>query len=293
MTLDVASPSASVLLVQQLPAEMVILAASTLSRHLDISLHQAEQQLRSGVIKPNGPMDAKTEDQLFAVLGALGLTRQSAESPHDLTLSVQLTDPADLAFLAPKLAIVAQLGLAVVFQALQRPGGLVLENLTTTAVTGLRKQLRRLQGLKTALSTMNAQCDLFVVSKPSANVSRQLGRYLALMGATPCRFSGALASCLTVHQTKQIRSRFPQAGLIGLDRAFQRFDLFLTGIGDLAPQDVAEFLSTRTNLSGAMVECVTPLRPLQIEKGLTRAVTQQFRADYAAIGLQTCARLTA
>ena len=292
MTFDIASPSGTVLLVNQLPAEMITLAASVLSRHLAISRQQAENQLRSGAIVLDGTIDAKTEDQLFALLGALGLSRKIGDGPNGLTLSVQLTAPDDLAFLAQKLAVIAQVDLAVVLQGLQCPGGVILQDLAAGDVARLRKQIRRHQGLKTTQSDSNALCDLFVTGPLTASISRELGRYLALIGVTPCRFSGALASELTVQQVKQICARFPTTGIIGLDRAFQRFDLFLTGIADLAPQDVAEFLSTRTNLSGAMVECVTPLQPLQIEKGLTRGVTQQFRADYASIGLQTCARLS-
>ncbi len=291
MTLDIARPAGTVLLVNPVSAEMLPLATSTLSRHLAISKAQDEEQLRNGTIQLDDIVDPKTEEQLFALLAALGLTRQNAEAQSDQSLSVQLTLPADLAFLAPKIATITKLPLSCVQQALQRPGGVVLENLTATEATQLRKQIRRAQGMKTAQSSMNAVCDLFVIQALPITVSRTLGRYLALMGATSCRFSGALASGLTLHQAKHICARFPHSGLIALDRAFQRFDLFLTGIGDLAPQDVAEFLSTRANLSGAMVECVTPLQPLQIENGLTRGVTQQFRADYAAIGLQTCARL--
>lgn len=292
MTLDIASPTGPVLLVNHLPAEMIALATSVLSRHLTISRQHAEDQLRSGMITLDRAIDAKTEDQMFALLGALGLSRKVDDGPNDLTLSVQLTAPDDLAYLAQKLAVIAQLDLATAQQHLQRPGGVILQDLAEVDVTRLRKQIRRHQGLKTTQSDTSALCDLFVTGPLSANTSRELGRYLALIGVTPCRFSGALASELTVQQVKQICARFPTTCVIGLDRAFQRFDLFLTGIGDLAPQDVAEFLSTRTSLSGAMVECVTPLKPLQIEKSLTRGVTQQFRADYASIGLQTCARLS-
>ena len=292
MTPDIARPSGIVLRVHPLSAELLILATSTLSRYLAISKVQAEEQLRAGVITLNHAVDRETEDQLFAVLGALGLTRQKSQAQGDQSLSVQLAARADLAHLAPKVAMITELPLTVVQMALQRPGGVTLENLTEARVSQLRKLIRRVQGLKTAQSDRNAVCDLFVIKPLPASVSRQLGRYLALMGATPCRFSGAVAQGLTVHQARQICARFPNSGLICLDRAFQRFDLFLTGIGDLAPQDVAEFLSTRTNLSGAMVECVTRLQPLQIENCLTRGVTRQFRADYAAIGLETSARLT-
>jgi len=292
MTLDIARLAGTVLLVNPLPAEMLTLATSTLSRHLAISKADAEDQLRKGAITLHSAVEPKTENQLFALLAALGLTRQNAEAQCDLSLSVQLAASADLGFLAPRLARIAQLPVCTVQMALQRPGGVVLENLTASQATQLRKQIRRAQGMRTAQSNMNALCDLFVIKPLPGSVSRQLGRYLALMGATSCRFSGAVAAGLTVQQAKHICTRFPQSALLGLDRAFQRFDLFLTGIGDLAPQDVAEFLSTRTNLSGAMVECVTPLQPLQIEKGLTRGVAQQFRADYASIGLQTCARLS-
>ena len=292
MTPDIARASGTVLRVRPLSPEMLILATSTLSRYLAISKAQAEDELRKGVITLNPAVDPKTEDQLFAVLGALGIIRQKSRVQGDQFLSVQLAARADLAHLAPRLAMIFELPLPAVQMALQRPGGMILENLTADRASQLRKLIRRVQGLKTAQSDMNAVCDLFVIKPLPASVSRQLGRYLALMGATPCRFSGAVAQGLTVHQAGQICARFPQSVLIGLDRAFQRFDLFLTGIGDLAPQDVAEFLSTRTNLSGAMVECVTRLQPLQIENCLTRGVTRQFRADYAAIGLETSARLT-
>ena len=292
MTLDIVRPAGTVMLVNPLPADMLTLATSTVARHLAISRSEAEGQLRLGAITLDDSVDTATQDQLFALLAALGLTRQTAEWQGDLSLSVQLAKPVDLAYLAPKLAAIVQLPLAAVMQALPRPGGVTLENLTADGAHRLRKQIRRIQGFKTVQSNMTAQCDLFVISPLPVGLSRSLGRYLALLGAVSCRFSGAVAAGLSVQQVRHICGRFPQAGLIGLDRAFQRFDVFLTGIGDLAPQDVAEFLSTRTNMSGAMVESVTPLQPLQIEHGLSRGVTQHFRADYAAIGLQTCARLS-
>lgn len=291
MTQDTVSFATSTLLVRQMPAEMVILAASTLSRHLDISQSEAEAQLRSGSIKLDRTVDAASEDRLRALLAALGLSQRAGEAPFDQVLSLQMINPADQAYIAPKLAVLLQMDVAVVAHALQRPGGLIIETLSTDQAAHLRKQCRRHHGVRTAISHTNAICDLFLAGALPAGLGRELSRYLAVMGAAPCRFSGALAAGLSLRQTKQIRARFYGADLISLDRAFQRFDLFLTSIGDLDAQDVAAFLSTRSNLSGAMVECVTPLQPLQIEKSLTRAAAQQFQADYAAIGLQTCARL--
>ena len=68
------------------------------------------------------------------------------------------------------------------------------------------------------------------------------------------------------------------------------------GVDGLAVQalpapDAAAFLETRTNMNGVMVECVTPLRPLLLEPGLSRRAARAFTADYAAIGLETCLRL--
>lgn len=120
---------------------------------------------------------------------------------------MQLTPAADLAFLAPKLATITQLPLSAMRLALQRPGGVILENLTAADVTRLRRQIRRTQGMKSVQSNMNGLTDLFVINPLPASVSRQLGRYLALMGASSCRFSGALAAGLTRQQAKHICAR--------------------------------------------------------------------------------------
>lgn len=78
MTLDIARLAGPVLLVNPLPADMLTLATATLARHFAISRGQAEAQLRNRAITLHHAVDNKTEDQLFALLRAMGLTRQDA-----------------------------------------------------------------------------------------------------------------------------------------------------------------------------------------------------------------------
>ena len=123
MTIYTASPTETVLLVNQLSAEMVALAAMTLSRHLAISRTTAEDHLRRGIIPLDKAVDAKAELHLLALLASLGLTRQNRCAPNDQTLSIQLTSPADVPFLAQKLAAITGGQAGPVQHALQRPGG--------------------------------------------------------------------------------------------------------------------------------------------------------------------------
>lgn len=267
------------------PADLIELAAPIVAIHLAISQTDAAAQLRQGqVLMANGRAAAR----LVPLLQALGFApRIVSDGPVDIAL--QVAEPQDVALLVPALARVLQRDEAAVQAALRQPGGIVLHDLTQPQTADLRQRLRPLRGLR--LTEASGLSDLFAIAPLDRTDRRAFSRHLAVLGLVPCRFTGALATGLSAVQVAQLRARFDDAGLRAVNRAFQRFDLFLTGTEGLPAEEVVAFLSTRADLSGALVEGVTPLTPLQIEHGLTRASAIQFRADYAAIGLETCARL--
>ena len=268
-----------------LPHDLIRLAAPIVADHLAISVAEAEQQLRQGRVRmADGPAAAR----LLPLLRAMGL-HPELHSDQGVMMAIQTSSAACTPLLAANLARVLNRDATAVLAALQSPGGIILDGITQDQTDDLHLRLRALRGLRLTLGS--GAFDLFAISPLQPETRRKLGPHLAILGLRPCRFSGALAANLTALQANQLRSRFDDAGLLTLNRAFQRFDLFLTGTDGLAAQDAAAFLSTRADLGNVMVECVTPLSPLQIETGLTRTAARQFHADYAAIGLDTCARL--
>ncbi len=267
------------------PADLIRLAAPVVADHLQITVSEAMEQLLLGRVTLASRSAAA---RLLPLLRALGLSPE-LQVEHRVTLAVQAVDRDCALHLAPSLAAVLNRDAGPVLAALQTIGGVILTDVSADWATDLRLRLRRLKGLRLTLA--HGLSDLFAIAPLHPATRRGLRRHLAMMAAVPCRFSGALAAGLTDLQSAQLIARFDDSGLCVLNRAFQRFDLFLTGTHGLAAQDVAEFLATRTDLADAMVETATPLTPLQLERGLSRAATRQFRADYAAIGLETCARL--
>lgn len=267
------------------PDHLVQLAAPIVAIHLGMSRAEAVAQLHLGRLDMG---DGRAAARLLPLLQVLGFSPRSV-APQPDPFAVQVVHPAEATRHAPLLARLLHRSPVSALCALQRPGGIILTDLTAEQVADARQHLRGVAGVR--LTRAQGPSDLFAVAPLEAAKGRALSRHLAVMGLTPCRFSGALAAGLSSQQVAQLRTRFDDTGLLALNRAFQRFDLFLIGTNGLPAKDVAAFLSTRADLSGAMVEAVTPLCPLQIERGLTRASAIQFQADYAAIGLETCARL--
>ena len=267
------------------PADMIELAAPIVAIHLAISHEDAAAQLRLGQVHM---AKSRAALRLLPLLQALGFSPQIL-SGSAAPIAVQVGCITDAIRLAPDLAPLLRRDASAVLTALQRPGGMVLADLTAIQTAELRRVLAPLKGVR--LTHARGLYDLFAIAPLEPANCHTLRRHLGELGSTPCRFSGALAAGLTARQVAQLTARNDDAGLLAVNRAFQRFDLFLTGTSGLPAEDVAAFLSTRADLSGMMIEGVTPLCPLQIETGLTRAAAIQFHADYAAIGLETCARL--
>ena len=84
---------------------------------------------------------------------------------------------------------------------------------------------------------------------------------------------------------------FPKAGLFGVDRKFQQYELLVAGNCALSPAEFADFLTTRTGTRFSLAQVPTAANPLPVETGLTYANAEQFFRDYSAIGLKMIVRL--
>lgn len=256
-------------------ATAVDLAAPSVARHLAISEAAAKALLRKGALRLGagaGP--------LVSLLKALGIAVQPA-SGAGLTVSLYSA--------APDQRALATLGVQA--DAVTQAGGLVLTGQSVAQIEALRRKLRRIPGLRLTVSDpTQARFDLFARQPLPPHRIAALGAYVAQLGLTACPCSGALAIGLTRGQVQQVQAGFADCALLALDQAFQRFDLYLTGIG-ISLRAAADFLAMRTDLSGVRLESVTPLAPLRLESGLNRSAAHAFCADYASIGLPVAARL--
>lgn len=253
----------------------VELAAPSLARHLAISEAAAKALLRKGELRLGAGAAP-----LVSLLRALGIVVQTA-SGAGLTVSLYSA--------APDQRMLAALGLQA--DAVRQAGGLVLTGQTVAQIEALRRKLRRFPGLRLTVSDpAQARFDLFARQPLSPHRGTALAACLAQLGLPACACSGALATGLTRAQVQQVQAGFADCGLLALDQAFQRFDLYLTGIS-ISLRAAADFLAMRTDLTGVRLESVTPLAPLRLESGLNRSAARAFCADYASIGLHSAARL--
>lgn len=261
----------------------VDLAAPNLARHLAISEAAAKALLRKGELRlgPNA-------DALVSLLKSLGVTVRAASgraaSGRGLTVSLYTAapDPQILAALS---------GLGLQADAASHAGGIVLTGQTQAQVEALRRDLRWAKQLELTVSDpVQARFDLFAPKPLPPHPRAALSAYLAQVGLPACVCSSALAVGLRDVHVRQVLARFADCGLLALDQAFQRFDLYLTGVG-IPLREAADFLATRVDLTGVRLESVTPLAPLRLESGLNRSAARAFCADYASIGLHSAARL--
>lgn len=221
-----------------------------------------------------------------AMLSALGLHVRLDDVPPDAPLSIGFRPEvwAKRDGLAEPLSQLLAMPAARVAAALTQPGGLVLPDLPRAEAERLRRATRRIRGLAATLSDpTDAISDLFVQGPPPA----ALQHHLRLIGQQGDPVTGALAAGLDQRLCRHLMQRFPLPGLLFIDRAFQRFDILLTGAGRWVSSELADFLTGRTALPRARFETISPESPIRIEVGLTRGAARQFHADYAAMGLET------
>lgn len=277
------------------PASMPLttMAASVLERFLRLAPDQALARLQRAPGALAGGLSPHQAMRLATLLSVLGLRVRAepdtvAPRPTRFDVSLQAASGSDLGLLARALVATTGRSEASILQDLRFPGGVILRAPDDDMVEKLRRQLRKLKGLQLAICCPDAaEFDLFL--RPGQCPDRPLLRHLALLGLKPCRFSGALASGLNRQLLRHLTTRFGTR-VFGLERAFQRLDLYLTGQGTVAPLDLADFLATR-HLGGGRLDTISLVAPLRIETGLSYAAARQFQIDYEMIGLSTVARL--
>lgn len=273
------------------------LAARALARHLNIPAGLALDRLTRGPGLLADGLEPAQAARLAALLMALGLRvrHDRGEGPTVARglpdLSLQLAPGADRLRMAQALAQVLEQPLSDMLGALHRPGGVILTAPQPDVVDRLRRLMRRHKGLHLATSCPDqAVHDLFGGNTSTRPQRRDLGRHLRLLGLQPCPFSGALAAGLDRRTLDHLLRRFAPAGVFGLNRAFQRFDLFLTASRDMGPRALQDFLTTRQIDTDRLALDASPVR---IDSGLSHAAARQFQSDYEMIGLDTFARLQA
>jgi hypothetical protein len=288
------SPRNALRITMVAPSAHASLAAGLLVSHLGLSAARAAQLLNAAPSVLAESLPARAAQRLASLLLALGVPVRldpatGGPSAGPVELSVQAIGPVEPA--AERLAGHLGQSADALAAALAGPGGLVLA-LPCDVAEPLRRTLRREAGLRVTLSIPEtATYDLFgqILGQPG---HQGLLSLLQRLGLRPCGFSGALASGLDHRMARHVLARFPHAGIVALNRDFQRFDLFLTGVGGVGLQDLADFLATRGQPSLARLKSLSAANPLRVETGLIRAAARQFQADYAAIGLETRLRLS-
>jgi len=268
------------------------LAAPIVAQHLSIPLQDALHRLARGPGPLADGLSAQPAARLANLLQTLGLRvvveHQTTAAHREIDIALQAMPDSDLAELVRRLATELGRTPGQTLAELNRPGGVILRAPDVAQIDRLRRLMRRVKGLRIATSTPEtAVFDLF---PSTATQSRALMRHLALLGLTACPFNGALASGLDSRTVLHLTKRFGDQ-VFGLERAFQRLDLYLTGTGTMSPIDLADFLATRHQGAG-QIEALSPTVPLRVETGLSHAAARQFQTDYEMIGLHTVANLT-
>ncbi|MDN5786488.1 hypothetical protein [Pseudorhodobacter sp.] len=290
------------------PCATISLAAPTLANHLGLTITQAVARLSNPPATLADQLEREQAMRLADLLAAIGvpvrLEPVLAEDTPNCTssmlydFSIQPGESADLADLARELALAlptfalsdATRNPRFIHKALAGPGGLVLRGQTLDQITEIRRAARRIAGLRlTASCPATALYDIILDPRAPAPLPQEVTTTLSNLGLSSCNLTCALA-CRVDHATAaHVVRRFSHFGLSALNRDFQRFDLFLTGLRNVSPRELADFLVIRSDLPRQLLERMP--RALRIETALTRANALAFQADYAALGLETCARL--
>lgn len=287
------------------PCPSMMLAAPTLAQHLQIPTQEAEERLSSVpsvLCERIAVPEAKRLANLLAAMGvqvrleAASLPETPATAMVDVSLQPiegdRLTELAQsVADWLPPVGVTSCDRSAKAIEAeLAGPGGLILSSVSLADADLLRRVMRRIAGLRIAVSDpREALYDLLPDHRAPFSVPPAVTEVLRRMGLSPCKLTGAVASKLDRSTRDLLMARFSKAPLVAMNRDFQRFDLFLTGVQNVSPRELADFLVARSDLPRAMLERMP--HPLRIECGLTRENALAFQSDYAALGFETCARL--
>ncbi len=272
------------------------LAAAVLAERFGLTLQYAESVLEQGYGLLSPRLDRTRARQALPLLSALGLrvALQPVESmPPDefCDVSIRLRDSGH----APKLIqlLEGMLGLgnlnAVSFDG---PQGYIVKDLSLARAEWLCHSLRQLNQVYCAISEhQTAFYDLFADRPMARNNHAEVKRQLRLMGCGIGGFGDAVGLGLERRVLDRILAQFPNLGLFGVDRAFQRYELLVTGKGALSGQEFADFMMSRPTIQGIQSRELMGALPLRLENWLTRPAAKQFLGDYGSIGIQAETRL--
>lgn len=267
------------------------LAAATLQQHLGLSKSVALQRLSDAPSVLADGLDMQTARRLATLLRSFGLRvrvdgeGEGAESGRKVDLSIQLAVPMRVQRAVRMVATETGCAVDTVAQAFAQPGGLILHGIYEAEAMRLQQVLGKLSSISLTVSDpASAVYDVFLSDGAADDA---LATRLRMMGAEPDPITGAVATGLDRALCRHLTQHFPAAGLLVMDRAFQRFDLYLNRVTGWVTGDLTDFLVARTGLPRSRFEVICDGVPLRIEVGLTHLAARQFRADYATIGLHT------
>ena len=280
----------------QATSPQMALAADTVAQYLHISLTEAHARLAEAPSQLAADLPAGRARRLGMLLRLLGLRVEltaaddtSVAMPHLFEVALQADGhearerlPCLQAALPPSSRVSVNL-----------PSCVMIEGLDWPDVALLRRAIKGMAGMRLLVSDPEqATYDLIPMECPSdPDSARALVRHLQRLGLGRCAMTGAVGADLDVTMQQLVLARFPNAGVIALNRDFQRFDLHLTGAPDPARRELTDFLATRTSLPASAFAGGQARAGLRIECALTRADALAFQADYAAIGIETRPRL--
>lgn len=272
------------------------LAAMPLSLHFGLPLAEAEALLVKGhgVIAARMPKDRACA--AIPLLAALGLRlavlppdAAQAEALYDLSL--RLTEGVDAVAVQPDLQ---RLGLVPDATApdFNGPAGFAICGLPRAKAEHVILALRSLPGVHATLCPQDgAKFDLFAPKVAMRAEMAHVLKYLSDLGCSVRDHWPAFAVGLDRHVLGLVLSRFAPLGLFGVNQAFQRYHLTLTGRGQVSTEDIRNFLATRGLSTSEATRALSGGQGLRIETALPRAAARQFLSDYAQIGLQVRADL--
>ena len=272
------------------------LAATVLSERFGVTLQYAESVLEQGYGLLCPRLGRAKAREVLPLLSALGLrvALQPVESmpPDEFSdVSIRLRDVRN----APRLVVGLErmLGLTGLNAAsFDGPQGYVIKDLSPARAEWLCNALRQLNGVFCAISEhQTAFYDLFADRALSDTNHAEVKRQLRLMGCGIGGFGDAVGLGLERRVLDRMLAQFPKLGLFGVDRAFQRYELLVTGKGALTGQEFADFMMSRPATQAIQPRKLMEALPLRLENWLTRPAAEQFLGDYGSIGIQAVTRL--
>lgn len=279
------------------PGTHANLASGHLASHFGMEPAEAGALLHRGFGVIAAEVPRATAAAALPVLTALGLhvellpkNVEPAVALFDLSIRLQQVDAVHL--VSTTLARLGWTG-AVTPEDFCGPAGFEIDGLPRAKAEHYLARLRALSGVSATLSAQsNAIYDVFAPSTGLGQDMAQILRHFSVLACSAQDLCPQIAVGLDRRMLKCLLARFPNAGMIGVNQAFQRYHLTLTASGGISIQELADFLATRGCSVAKMNEAVASRRGLRLESGLTRTAAKQFVADYATIGVTVRADLS-